>query len=73
MFEKNVGNIDRYIRFALGIILLMSGIYFITQDNLGLGIGLSVFSLVPLVTGTAGTCPIWSLLGVNTNSQSKVN
>ncbi len=56
---RNVGQIDRAIRVALGIALLglaFSGLY---TPWTWLGV-------VPLLTGLIGWCPPYSLLGINT-------
>ena len=56
---QNVGGIDKWLRIAVGIVLI--------------GLGLSgpvgwwgAIGLVPLLTGLAGNCPLYSLVGVNT-------
>lgn len=66
MVEVNVGTIDRVIRFVIGIGLLVWGFLTFQGGNRGLGIGLMVFSLIPLVTATIKFCPLYSLIGVST-------
>ena len=62
--EKNVGEIDKAARAALGIILLC--IYvgnYVAQPwpFVALVLGLAI-----VATGAYGTCPIYSLLGIST-------
>ena len=56
---RNVGQFDRTLRIALGLVLLgmaVSGLY---TPWTWLGV-------VPLLTGLVGWCPPYSLLGINT-------
>ena len=56
---KNVGQIERYIRIAVGA-LLVSMIFWGPQSYwFALG-------LVPLTTGLLGWCPPYQLLGIST-------
>ena len=62
--KSNVGNIDRAIRIAAGIVLT------------GLAATGTVgwwgwLGLVLLVTGLVRWCPIWAALGINTVSTGK--
>ena len=64
MFKNNVGMVDRVIRVVVGIALLAA--FFLVPDSAwryALLIG-----IVPLVTGLFGTCLIYSILGISTNS-----
>lgn len=59
----NVGNIDRLFRIVLGIALLAWALGFIP------GIAASVWGwigIIPLATALMGSCPVYSILGVNT-------
>ncbi len=66
MVDINVGTVDRVIRFVIGIALLVWGFLTFQGGNSGLGIGLMVFSLIPLVTATIKFCPLYTLLGIST-------
>ena len=56
---ENVGTIDRIARIVVGL-LLLSLVFIGPQTWWGLiGFG-------PLVTGLAGSCPGYTLLGINT-------
>lgn len=56
---KNAGNVDRGLRIVLGLVLL-SLVFIGPQTWWGL------IGLVPLVTGLAGNCPVYSIFGINT-------
>ncbi|MEZ5953096.1 MAG: DUF2892 domain-containing protein [Hyphomonas sp.] len=59
MFKTNEGTIDRVLRVIVGLALI--AIVFVGPKTPFGWIG-----LVPLLTGLAGTCPVYSLLGINT-------
>jgi len=64
MFKTNEGTIDRALRVIAGIVLI-SLVFVGPQTPWGwLGI-------VPLATGVIGSCPLYSLLGLNTCSLKK--
>lgn len=58
MFKTNVGSADRLLRIVLGLILI--ALVFVGPKTPWGWIG-----LVPLVTGFLRTCPLYSLIGVN--------
>jgi hypothetical protein len=68
---NNVGTIDRFIRLVLAgaLLYLGLGIY----GGSALGIGLAIISIIPALTALIGTCPLYSLLGINTKSQHPIN
>ena len=57
---RNVGQIDRTLRIALGLVLL--GLAFTGHYTPWTWLG-----VLPLVTGLVGWCPPYSLVGVNTD------
>jgi hypothetical protein len=64
--KKNVGNIDKWVRIILGIIIIILGI--INQSWWGL------VGIVPLATAFMGFCPAYLPFGISTckeNPQSK--
>jgi len=64
LFKNNVGNIDRIIRVVVGIILV-GNVFYALQHPVGwLGV-------ILIVTGIAGKCPLYSILGINTKSLSE--
>ena len=58
MFKANVGSIDRVLRILVGLVLL--ALVFVGPKTIWGWVG-----LVPLFTGLFGTCPLYSLIGVN--------
>jgi hypothetical protein len=64
---SNVGSVDRAVRVLVGLALIAWA--------LGLVPGFAAsywgwIGLVPLLTGVFGTCPLYSVLGVNTCSRT---
>lgn len=55
---------DRIARVVVGVALLVTGL----AIGGGWGTFLAVFSLVPLLTGLVGWCPLYSLLRIRTNN-----
>jgi hypothetical protein len=56
---KNEGTIDRALRVIAGLVLL--SLVFIGPQTLW-----GLIGIVPLATGLLGTCPLYSILGINT-------
>ena len=56
---RNEGTVDRALRIVLGLVLLF--LAFKGQYTPWTWIG-----VVPLLTGLLGTCPLYSILGINT-------
>jgi Protein of unknown function (DUF2892) len=61
---KNVGGLDRTIRITVGLALIAAA----ATGTIGLWGWVGV---VPLLTGSLGWCPPYSLLGLNTCSVKK--
>lgn len=61
MFKHNVHTIERAARVILGLGLLGATV----SGSIG---AWGYIGLVPLVTGVAGTCPLYTLLGWSTCS-----
>lgn len=57
MFKPNVGSADRALRIGLGVGLL-------AMVFVGPHTPLGWLGLIPLLTGLAGTCPLYSLIGL---------
>jgi len=58
-FEHNEGRADRYLRVMLGIAIL--SLYFVGPQS-----PWALLGLLPLATGLAGVCPLYSMLGIRT-------
>lgn len=59
MFAKNEGTLDRVLRVVVGLVLI--SLVFIGPQTAWGWIG-----VLPLVTGAIGSCPAYSILGINT-------
>lgn len=64
LFKNNVGKTDRIIRIVLGI-LLVGNVFFALQHPAGW------IGVILIVTGIAGICPLYSLLGISTKSTAE--
>ena len=61
LFKSNTGKVDRIIRIIVGA-LLIGNVFTGLQTPIGW------IGLILIVTGIFGTCPVYSLLGINTKS-----
>ena len=59
LLAKNAGTVDRVVRIVVGAVLL-------SLTVVGPKTLWGLVGLVPLVTGLVGSCPLYSLVGVNT-------
>ncbi len=59
---KNIGGIEKNLRIIVGIALLAWG--FILSDPINWW---GAIGAVPLFTALMGWCPLYSIIGVNTN------
>lgn len=55
--KKNVGGLDRILRVSIGVIVVLTGVYF--QSWWGL------IGLAPIFTGTIGWCPAYVPFGIS--------
>jgi len=62
----NVGMVDKVIRIVLGL-----GLLSLTVLLDGNARWLGLIGIVPLVTGLAGYCPLYTILGLNTCSAKR--
>ncbi len=70
MFKRNLGRLDRTVRFTLGAAMLLIGLFVLRgwQGN-STGTGVALFALAPLVTSLVGICPAYTLFGISTRSR----
>lgn len=61
LFKSNTGKVDRIIRVIVGV-LLVGNVFTGLQSPIGW------IGIILIVTGIFGTCPVYSLLGINTKS-----
>lgn len=59
MFKSNIGEADRVIRLAIAAMLIVFSL--IVGHPL-----IALVAIVPIVTAFAGTCPLYSALGLHT-------
>ena len=59
LLKNNVGKVDRIIRIVLGV-LLIGNVFYALESPIGW------VGVILLMTGSAGICPLYSLLGINT-------
>ena len=62
--KPNAGTVDRAIRVVVGLGLIGLAIA-------GIGTPWTWIGLLPLITGTVGYCPAYSILGMNTCPMKK--
>ena len=62
MFTTNEGTIDRTLRVVFGAALIAG--YFLNSD--GAYSWLYWLGLIPLLTGAAGWCPLYTVFGIKT-------
>lgn len=60
--KKNVGHVDKWIRIALGVVLLLL-IFVVKSDWRWLGL----IGIIPLATALLNFCPLYALFGISTN------
>ncbi|MBD3763895.1 MAG: DUF2892 domain-containing protein [Rhodobacterales bacterium] len=68
MFATNVGGIDRILRIVVGVALIL-GFFLNTGDSPWRYAYL--IGIVPLATGILQTCPLYSIIGLNTCPMKK--
>ena len=66
MLKPNEGIVDRIARVVLGLGL-------ISLAFVGPSTPLGWLGIIPLVTGLAGTCPLYSLVGIRTRPAPKAS
>ena len=67
MLKRNEGTIDRALRVILGLALIAG--YFMNGG--GAYSWLYLLGIIPLVTGLIGSCPLYTILGLNTCPMNK--
>ena len=60
--SRNLGSLDRFLRIALGLVLIAL-VFFGPQSPWGW------LGLIPLGTALVGFCPAYRLLGICTNAK----
>ena len=66
MIEKNIGNAERLLRLAFG---LMLGVWFFTRPGLnGIEIFVGIISVMLILNGIFSRCYLWYVLDIDTTS-----
>lgn len=71
LLEQNVGFTDRYLRLSLGSLALAVGAARLARNPDSIGIALGVLGGMALADGVLGTCPFYSMMGVNTQEEDR--
>jgi len=64
LFQHNMGKTDRIVRVILGV-LFIGSVFYALQHPIGW------VGVILVVTGIAGICPLYSLLGINSKSAAE--
>lgn len=59
--KTNVGNVDKIVRYVIGIILLL--LIFILKGNARYW---GLLGLIPILTAAFGFCPLYRIFGIST-------
>jgi hypothetical protein len=72
MFKRNEGLIDRILRVLLSMVLLPTGLFWLggLQGSV-LGLVVTGFGLLPLLTGLTGFCPLYVPFGISTPEKER--
>ncbi len=67
MFRKNLGPLDRTVRFVVGVVLVPMGLFLLGgwHGNPD-GILVAILALAPLATSMIGFCPAYLPFGIST-------
>lgn len=68
MLKTNVGGIDKILRLAVGVALL---VWFFLDQGTGFWHYAKLIGIVPILTALMGSCPLYSILGVSTCPMKK--
>ncbi len=67
MLKKNMGPLDRAVRFIAGLALMAVGLFLLGGlHGDWLGIAVTVVALVPIATAATGICPGYAPFGIST-------
>lgn len=68
MFTTNEGTVDRVLRVAVGLALL---VWFYVDQGQGFWHYAKLIGIMPILTGLVGWCPLYTVLGVSTCPMKK--
>jgi hypothetical protein len=61
--KTNIGTIDLIVRLTLGVFIITIGAYLKSVWG--------VLGMIPIITAFSGFCPIYFLLGINSNGKKE--
>lgn len=67
MFKKNMGNIDRILRFIAGTALI-GGFFIFPESPYRM---FRLIGFIPLITSLISSCPLYSIFGMSTCPMKK--
>ena len=67
--KQNVGSMDRNIRIAAGIVLLLTGLF--AQIDGELRIGAILVAGIAFATAFLNFWPLWAVLGISTHKEER--
>jgi len=56
--KRNIGNIDRFIRIIIGLLIVIAGVYFKSWWGL--------IGIIPIIVAVIGWCPLYVPFGIST-------
>ena len=65
---KNVGSPDKIARYLIAVVAIIAA--FLVGAGTVLGIILFLVAAIMVLTAALGFCPIWRIVGVNTNKSA---
>lgn len=70
MFKKNMGRLDRTVRFIIGVALVVIGLFLLGgwRGNVD-GLLVTVLALATLATSLVGFCPVYVPFGISTREK----
>jgi hypothetical protein len=67
--KRNENTFDRFVKTLIGLIMIYLTFLFIGQLNMMITAVLLFASLWLIITGVIGYCPLYHLLGINTEKR----
>ncbi len=64
--KKNVGSVDQWIRWIIGLALILWGVFGLTGTGKWVAI---IIGLIPIITASLGWCPLYQILGLSTQKK----
>lgn len=71
IMKKNMGSADKGIRVAIAIVIALLYLFDVIEGTLAYV--LMALAIIFLVTSFINFCPLYTLLGINTNKAKKVD